>query len=111
MSFGATFRYSEFDQLDGNDLRSGNFVTTATQFRDEAQPFDVETLTLRLKTQTVTGFANYGVTNRIDIGVAVPVVSMELSGERINTYRGHCTHQAVAEALRVPYTPYRADLT
>jgi alanine dehydrogenase len=29
----------------------------------------------------------------------------------INTYRGHCTHQAVAEALRVPYTPYRADLS
>ena len=98
MSFGATFRYSEFDQLDGNDLRSGNFVTTATQFRDEAQPFDVETLTLRLKTQTVTGFANYGVTDRIDIGVAVPIVSMELSGERINTYRGQTIPQAAATA-------------
>ena len=80
MSFGATFRYSEFDQLDGNDLRSGNFVTTATQFRDEPRPFDVETVTLRLKTQTVTGFANYGVTDRIDIGVAVPIVSMAVVG-------------------------------
>ena len=98
MSFGATFRYSEFDQLDGNDLRSGNFVTTATQFRDEAQPFDVETVTLRLKTQTVTGFANYGVTDRIDIGVAVPIVSMALSGERINTYRGQRIPQAAATA-------------
>ena len=98
MSFGATFRYSEFDQLDGNDLRSGNFVTTATQFRDEPQPFDVETVTLRLKTQTVTGFANYGVTDRIDIGVAVPIVSMELSGERINTYRGQTIPQAAATA-------------
>lgn len=98
MSFGATFRYSEFDRLDGNDLRSGNFVTTATQFRDEPRPFDVETVTLRLRTRTVTGFANYGISDRVDIGVAVPVVSMELSGERINTYRGQTIPQAAATA-------------
>lgn len=98
MSFGATFRYSEFDRLDGNDLRSGTFVTTATQFRDEPRPFDVETVTLRLKTRTVTGFANYGVSDRVDIGVAVPIVSMELSGERINTYRGQTIPQAAATA-------------
>ena len=98
MSLGATFRYSSFDSLDGNDLRSGTFVTTATQFRDEPRPFDVETVTLRLKTRTVTGFANYGVTDRVDIGVALPVVSMELSGERINTYRGQTIPQAAATA-------------
>ena len=98
MSFGATFRYSEFDRLDGNDLRSGNFVTTATQFRDEPRPFDVETVTLRLQTRTVTGFANYGISDRVDIGVAVPIVSMELSGERINTYRGQTIPQAAATA-------------
>jgi hypothetical protein len=46
----------------------------------------------------VTGFANYGVTDRIDIGVAVPIVSMELSGERINTYRGQTIPQAAATA-------------
>jgi len=28
----------------------------------------------------------------------------------INTYRGHCTHLAVAEALKVPHTAYRPDL-
>lgn len=98
MSLGATFRYSEFDSLDGNDLRSGTFVTTATQFRDEPRPFDVETVTLRLKTRTVTGFANYGVSDRVDIGVALPIVSMELSGERINTYRGQTIPQAAATA-------------
>ena len=98
MSFGATFRYSEFDRLDGNDLRTGTFVTTATQFRDEPRPFDVETVTLRLKTRTVTGFANYGVSDRVDIGVALPIVSMELAGERINTYRGQTIPQAAATA-------------
>lgn len=98
MSFGATFRYSQFDRLDGNDLRTGNFVTTATQFRDEPQPFDVETLALRIDTRTVTAFANYGISDRVDIGAAVPIVSMQLSGERINTYRGETIPQAAATA-------------
>ena len=98
MSFGATFRYSAFDRLDGNDLRTGNFVTTATQFRDEPRPFDVETLALRINTRTVTAFANYGVSDRVDIGAALPIVSMQLSGERINTYRGQTIPQAAATA-------------
>ena len=98
MSFGATFRYSRFDQLDGNELRSGTFVTTATQFRDEPAPFDVETLSLRIDTRTVTGFANYGISDRVDIGVAVPIVSMDVEGERINTYRGQTIPQAAATA-------------
>lgn len=98
MSFGATFRYSQFDRLDGNDLRSGDFVTTAAQFRDEPQPFDVETLALRIDTRTITGFASYGITDRVDVGAAVPIVSMQLSGERVNTYRGQTFPQAAATA-------------
>jgi hypothetical protein len=98
MSFGATFRYSEFDRLDGNELRTGNFVTTATQFRDEPRPFDVETLALRINTRTVTAYANYGVSDRVDIGAALPIVSMQLSGERVNTYRGQTIPQAAATA-------------
>jgi hypothetical protein len=98
MSFGATFRYSQFDRLDGNDLRTGDFVTTATQFRDEPTPFDVETLALRIDTRTVTAFANYGVSDRVDIGAALPIVSMRLAGERINTYRGQTIPQAAATA-------------
>lgn len=99
LSFGAAFRYSEFDQLDGRDLRTGTFVTTANRFRDEPQPFDVETLELRIDTRTVTAFANYGVTDRIDIGAAVPIVSMHLTGERVNVYRGQTLIQANATAI------------
>jgi hypothetical protein len=98
MSFGVTFRYSHFDRLDGNELRTGDFLTTATRFRDEPAPFDVETLALRIDTRTVTGFANYGISDRVDVGVAVPIVSMDLSGERINTYRGQTIPQAAATA-------------
>ena len=98
MSLGATFRYSRFDRLDGNELRTGNFVTTAARFRDEPTAFDVETLALRIDTRTVTAFANYGITDRIDLGAALPIVSMHLSGERINTYRGQTIPQAAATA-------------
>jgi hypothetical protein len=98
MSFGATFRYSQFDRLDGNDLRTGDFVTTAARFRDEPQPFDVETLALRIDTRTVTAFANYGISDRVDIGAALPIVSMRLAGERVNTYRGQTIPQAAATA-------------
>ena len=98
MSLGATFRYSQFDRLDGNELRTGNFLTTAAQFRDEPSPFDVETLSLRIDTKTVTAFANYGITDRLDIGAALPIVSMDLAGERVNTYRGQTIPQAAATA-------------
>jgi hypothetical protein len=98
MTFGATFRYSQFDRLDGNLLRSGDFVTTAAQFRDEAAPFDVETVALRIDTRTVTPYASYGLTDRVDIGAALPMVSMQLSGERVNTYRGQTIRQAAATA-------------
>ena len=98
MSLGVNFRYSEFDRLDGNELRTGNFLTTAAQFRDEPSPFDVETLSLRIDTRTVTAFANYGITDRLDIGAALPIVAMDLAGERVNTYRGQIIPQAAATA-------------
>src|SRR5262249_23116030 len=68
------------------------------QFRDESQPFDVESLNLSLKTTTFTIFGNVGVTDRIDIGVAVPIESLSLEGSRLNVYRGSQFLQATAVA-------------
>jgi hypothetical protein len=87
-SFGFTLRYSSFTKLDGNDLRNGEFVTVANQFTDEPAPFDVETLTLRIESQTATVFGNIGVGDRVDVGVAVPLVRLTLDGTRVNDYRG-----------------------
>ena len=64
----------------------------------------METLALRIDTRTVTAFANYGVSDRVDIGAALPIVSMELAGERINTYRGQTIPQA-AQRPRRPASP------
>jgi hypothetical protein len=88
VALGATWQYSRFTQLDGLPLREGTLVTIANQFTDESAPFDIERLRLEIESSVITGFATVGVTDRLDIGVAVPFVWLDLSGERVNTYRG-----------------------
>jgi hypothetical protein len=97
-SFGFTFQYASFESLDGHDLDDGQFITIANQFIDEPEPFDIETLQLDVKTSTATFYGNVGVTDRIDVGVAVPVVRMDIRGTRNNTYRGRTLLQARARA-------------
>jgi hypothetical protein len=93
-SMSMAFRYSTYSSLDGRDLADGTFVTTANKFRDEPTPFDVDALTMSISTRTVTVFGNYGVTDWCDLGVAVPIVRLKLSGERMNKYRGTTFVQA-----------------
>lgn len=98
VSFGLSTRFERFSSVDGHDLRDGTFVTSGNQFRDEAQPFDVETLTLNLELRTLELFTNVGVTDRLDVGVAVPFESITLDGSRRETYRGQPLLQATASA-------------
>ena len=109
-SFGISATSSGFDKLDGRELRDGTLVTVANTFRDETAPFDVETLTLRLRTSTMTLFGSLGVTDRLEIGGAVPLVRLDLEGERINVYRGTTFLQAsgTAEASGVADIALRA---
>ena len=111
-SVSATYRFSQYTTLDTHDLRDGSFVTSSTRFRDEANPYDVETLKLDIKTSTVTLFANYGITDAIDIGVAVPIVQLRLSGERVNRYRGTPLVQARGRGdyLGIADVPIRAKV-
>jgi hypothetical protein len=97
-SLSATFRYSRFNTLDQRNLRDGSLVTSSNKFGDETAAFDVETLKLDIQTSTVTVFGSYGVTDEIDVGVAIPIVSLRLSGERTNIYRGASFLQARGQA-------------
>ena len=45
-----------------SNLRGGAFVTSANKFRDEPEAFDVDRLTLDMRTDTVTFLATYGIT-------------------------------------------------
>ena len=105
-SIGFTFRHSRFDALDGRELRDGTLVTTANRLANEPDPFDVERLTLEMDASTYTVFGSFGVTDRLDIGAAIPIVDLRLSGERLNYYRGAVFQQATGSA----YVTGLADL-
>jgi hypothetical protein len=98
-SFGVTYRYASFDRLDGRDLTSGTLVTIANKFRDESNPFDVETLSLHLQSSMLTFVGNFGVTSRFDLGAAIPIVTLRLNGQRTDIYRGATLVQARGSAV------------
>ena len=100
-SFGITFQHLRFDSLDGRNLRDGSFVTTANEFPDEAAPFDVDQLTLAVDASIATLYGGIGVTNRLEVGFAAPLVLLQVNGERLNTYRGRAFTQAAASARAV----------
>lgn len=97
-SFGLTFQHMRFTSLDGHNLRDGSFVTTANQFRDEPAAYDVDQLTLAIDASVATFYGNVGVTDRMEVGFAVPMVRLQLEGSRVNIYRGTTFTQASASA-------------
>ena len=97
-SLGVTLQFAKYTRLNDVDLGSGTLVTTANQFRDEPAPFDLEALTLEMESRTLTFLGNVGLTDWLDVGVAVPVVSLSLEGSRVNTYRGQQLVQATGTA-------------
>ena len=87
-SIGWTLRYAEYTKLDGYDLDEGTFITAANVREGERRPFSVDRLSLRMTTRQITGFGNYGITDRIDVGIAVPVVTLRVQGQRTNAVNG-----------------------
>jgi len=95
-SMGIGYRDTSFATLDGRDLRSGTLPALASRLRGEAEPFDVETVSLQLRTRTITATGNLGLTDRLDVGAAVPFVRLDLSGSRTDILRGTPFIQATA---------------
>jgi hypothetical protein len=93
-SFNLGLQVASFDRIDGRSLQNGSLVSIASQLEGAAEPFDVETVTLRIRTSTVTLIGTYGVTDRLDVSGAVPFVRLTLRGQRIDTYRGQESLQA-----------------
>ena len=97
-AIGVTFTSASFDAIDGRSLRDGTLVSTASRFVGDTTPFDAETLTLHLRTQTATVSGTYGLGNRFDVAATVPFVTVLMDGERVDTYRGTSVTQASASA-------------
>src|SRR5262245_13472969 len=97
-SFGISTSTASFDRFNGRNLRDGALVTVANQFRDEASPYDTESLILHLRSSVMTLFGSVGISNRIEIGAALPLVKLTLDGRRLNVYRGATLVQATGNA-------------
>ena len=97
-SLGVGYYSTTFDDLDGRSLRDGTLVSTASTLRGEPAPFDIETVELRIRTDTMTLTGNYGITDRFDIGGAIPFLRVSLQGQRVDTYRGRALVQAAGSA-------------
>ena len=97
-SLGIGYYSTTFDDLDGRNLRDGTLVSTASALRGEPAPFDIETVALRIRTDTMTLTGNYGVTDRFDIGGVIPFVRVNVQGQRVDTYRGRALVQAAGSA-------------
>jgi hypothetical protein len=97
-SLALTYQTASFDTIDGRSLKDGTLVATASRLRGDAQPFDVESVTLDMHTNTMTLLGNIGVTDRLDIGAALPFVAISMDGRRVDTYRGSQLVQAIASA-------------
>jgi hypothetical protein len=93
-SFGVSYRSTNFTNIDGRSLRDGTLLSTASILRGDAAPFDIETVSLRIRTDTMTITGSYGVTDRLDVSAGIPFVHLSLQGERVDTYRGRRLVQA-----------------
>jgi len=116
-SFGMSFSSVTYDNIDGRSLRDGTLVSTASIFRGDTTPFDVETITLKFRTDTVTLNGTVGITDQLDISAGIPFIRLNLEGERIDNYRGQQLLQASGSAstaglgdivVRARYNMYRS---
>ena len=86
-SGGITFQHLKFTSLDGQSLTDGTLVTTANQFTDEAVPFDVDRLRLNISADVATIYGAIGITDRLDVAAALPLVSLRVDGVRAKVDR------------------------
>jgi len=87
-SIGLSIQASEFSSLQGADLQAGTFPTNAARLAGSTTPFEVDTLELQLNSNSVTGFASYGLSDRLVVAAAVPVVRVHFRGQRTRTVDG-----------------------
>ena len=84
-SFGMNYLHSSYDSLDSKDLENGD-IRFYLLHQPLAPASFVEgdvieaALTMKITDDTMVWYGNYGVTNSLDIGVAVPIshVSMDI---------------------------------
>ena len=74
LNVGGNFQHVTFDRLEERRLRGGEIVSYLNApLRNGDQAFFANVLDLKVTSDTLGVFATYGVTDRLDVGVAVPI--------------------------------------
>jgi Putative MetA-pathway of phenol degradation len=93
LNVGINYQRATFDSIEGSDLRDGD-IKYYLGVQDVIPNFDIffeDSLDLRLTSDTVGLFATYGITDRLDLGIAVPIMDLHLDAtltSRIGTSAG-----------------------
>jgi hypothetical protein len=81
LNVGVNYQRGTFDNLERKDLRGGDIkFYTGTAFAGGFVFFE-DALDLKMSTDTVGLFATYGVTDRLDLGIAIPIMNVQLRSE------------------------------
>jgi hypothetical protein len=94
-TLGTSFTHSTYDKFEGNDLKNGEITLTLTHQDLNGDGSNLEPyfegdlvdakVFINLTTDTFVVFANYGITDRFDIGLAVPLVKAKLDARAHTT--------------------------
>jgi hypothetical protein len=81
LNVGANFQRVTFDHLEERSLRGGDIVSyLSVPFFFDYFYFE-NALDLKLTTETLNVFATYGVTDRMDVGVAIPINRVDVEAK------------------------------
>jgi len=97
VNFGANYQHLRIDSFEGRSLRDSELVFFVEHQRvgSFVEGDLIETvLTLDVTRDTVDAFANYGVTDRLDVGIAVPMVRVAVDARRDATILRLATQSA-----------------
>lgn len=75
LNFGINFQRATFDEFEALSLRDGD-IKFFTSFGSGV--FGRDTLDLKVSANTVGFFLNYGLTDRLDVGLALPLVTVDM---------------------------------
>jgi hypothetical protein len=75
-AIGFNFQRTTFDRIEGRKLAGGQIKVYTGVFG----VFFEDALDLKLSSSTAAFFANYGVTDRLDVGVTLPIVRVAIDG-------------------------------
>jgi hypothetical protein len=90
LNLGVSYQQMNFDTLQGLNIRDDGYVTESLMgtYSDGSQVGDANRVTLDMKSKLFLVSGSYGITDRFDIGWAIPVVSLSARGQYLHDYNG-----------------------